>query len=145
MIGPAEIAALRTAEPLAFAATGPDDPAYMVYTSGTAGRPKGVVHAQRAAWARRMMWDGWYGLRPDDRVLHAGAFNWTYTLGAGLTDPWAIGATALIYAGPADRAVWPRLCAAHGATIFAATPGVYRQMLEAGRISARASPGSATG
>jgi acyl-coenzyme A synthetase/AMP-(fatty) acid ligase len=78
-----------------------------------------------------MMWDGWYGLTPDDRVLHAGAFNWTYTLGAGLTDPWAAGATALIYAGPPDREVWPRLTAAHGATIFAAVPGVYRQMLAA--------------
>ena len=47
-------------------------------------------------WARRMMWQGWYGLGPDDRLLHAGAFNWTYTLGTGLMDPWSIGATALI-------------------------------------------------
>jgi 4-hydroxybenzoate-CoA ligase len=78
-----------------------------------------------------MMWEGWYGLTKQDRVLHAGAFNWTYTLGAGLTDPWARGATALIYAGPPDRHVWPRLAAAHGATIFAAVPGVYRQMLDA--------------
>ncbi|WP_415009638.1 acyl-CoA synthetase [Amaricoccus sp.] len=126
-----DIAALRRADPVDFAETDPDDPAYMVYTSGTAGRPKGVVLAQRAAWARRMMWDGWYGLGPDDRVLHAGAFNWTYTLGAGLTDPWAAGATALIYAGPADRHVWPRLADAHRATIFAGAPGVYRQMLNA--------------
>ena len=63
-------------------------------------------------------------------MLHAGAFNWTYTLGAGLTDPWAAGATALVYAGPPDRGIWPRLVAAHGATIFAAVPGIYRQMLE---------------
>jgi acyl-coenzyme A synthetase/AMP-(fatty) acid ligase len=131
VLGPAEIAALRAADPVDFAATGPDDPAYVVYTSGTGGRPKGVVHAQRAAWARRMMWDGWYGLTPDDRVLHAGAFNWTYTLGAGLTDPWAAGATALIYAGPRDRDVWPALAAAHRPTLFAAAPGVYRQMLGA--------------
>ena len=136
VIGPAEIAALRAGEPLPYAATDPDDPAYIVYTSGGSGRPKGVVHAQRAAWARRMMWDGWYGLTPEDRVLHAGAFNWTYTLGAGLTDPWAIGATALIYAGPPDRTIWPRLTAAHGATIFAAAPGVYRQMLEASDLGA---------
>ena len=131
-----DLAGLREHAPAAFAATAPDDPAYIVYTSGTGGRPKGVVHAQRAAWARRMMWDGWYGLTPDDRVLHAGAFNWTYTLGAGLTDPWAIGATALIYAGPPDRHVWPALAAAHGATIFAAAPGVYRQMLDAPGLAA---------
>ncbi len=131
-IGAAEIAALRDAPPAEFAETAPDDPAFMVYTSGTGGQPKGVVLAQRAAWARRMMWDGWYGLRPEDRVLHAGAFNWTFTLGAGLTDPWARGASALLYCGPADRAVWPALAAAHGATIFAGAPGVYRQMLGAG-------------
>ena len=130
-IGPDALAELSGHAPAAFAATAPDDPAFIVYTSGTGGRPKGVVHAQRAAWARRMMWDGWYGLTGDDRVLHAGAFNWTYTLGAGLTDPWAAGATALIYAGPADRTIWPRLAAAHAPTIFAAAPGVYRQMLAA--------------
>jgi acyl-coenzyme A synthetase/AMP-(fatty) acid ligase len=121
---------LRGRPPAAFAETAPDDPAYMVYTSGTSGRPKGVVHGQRAAWARRMMWDGWYGLTSQDRVLHAGAINWTFTLGVGLTDPWAAGATALVYAGPPDRHVWPRLAAAHRPTIFAASPGVYRQMLD---------------
>jgi len=137
VLGPDALAALADAPPACFAETRADDPAYMVYTSGASGRPKGVVHAQRAAWARRMMWTGWYGLTPEDRVLHAGAFNWTYTLGAGITDPWAIGATALIYAGPADRTVWPRLAAAHCATIFAAVPGVYRQMLETGDDLAR--------
>jgi 4-hydroxybenzoate-CoA ligase len=125
----ADFETLRAAPAHPFVRTRRDDPAFMVYTSGTGGRPKGVVHAQRSAWARRMMWDGWYGLGASDRVLHAGAFNWTYTLGAGLTDPWAAGATALIYTGSPDRHVWPRLARAHGATIFAAAPGVYRQML----------------
>lgn len=127
--GPAEISEMRQASEAGFADTRAEDPAFMVYTSGTGGRPKGVVHAQRSAWARRMMWNGWYGLTREDRVLHAGAFNWTYTLGAGLTDPWARGAAALIYTGARDRHVWPALAEAHGATIFAAAPGVYRQML----------------
>ncbi len=124
-----ELIDLRKNPPSTYADTAAHDPAYMVYTSGSGGSPKGVVHAQRAAWARRMMWEGWYGLTPSDRVLHAGAFNWTYTLGAGLTDPWAIGATALIYTGKPDRHIWPELARNHHPTIFAAVPGVYRQML----------------
>jgi len=131
ILRPADWAALGAHAPGAIADTASEDPAFLIYTSGTGGRAKGVLHAQRSAWARRMMWDGWYGLGAGDTVLHAGAFNWTYTLGAGLTDPWAVGATTLIYAGPADREVWPRLAARHGATIFAAVPGVYRQMLRA--------------
>ncbi len=110
----------------------PERPAYAVFTSGTSGRPRAVLHAHRAIWARRMMWNGWYGLRPDDRLMHAGAFNWTYTLGTGLMDPWSRGATALIPAAGTAPADLPALIAEHGATIFAAAPGVYRQMLRAG-------------
>ena len=75
------------------------------------------------------MLDAWEGLRETDMVLHAGAINWTYTLGVGLMDPFCRGATAVLYDGPADASVWPKLIARFGATIFAAVPGVYRQML----------------
>ena len=108
-----------------------DRPAYIIYTSGTSGAPRAVVHAHRAILARRMMWEGWYGLRPSDRLLHAGAFNWTYTLGTGLLDPWTIGATALIPAPGTPSTDLPAHLAASEATIFAAAPGVYRQMLRA--------------
>ncbi len=126
---PQDIASTQQA---AFAATRANDLAYIIYTSGSSGRPKGVAHAHRAVWARRMMWDGWYGLTADDVMLHAGAFNWTYTLGAGLMDPWAIGASTLIYNGPRDPGVWSTLTKDFGATIFAAAPGVYRQYLKSG-------------
>ncbi|MEO1773545.1 MAG: AMP-binding protein [Pseudomonadota bacterium] len=130
-LGPTTLAEMATEAPGPVADTAADDPAFLIFTSGTSGSPRGVLHAQRSAWARRMMWQGWYGLSEADRVLHAGAFNWTYTLGAGLTDPWAAGATALVYAGPPDPLIWPRLAAHHHPTIFAAVPGVYRQMLRA--------------
>ncbi|MEP4198154.1 MAG: class I adenylate-forming enzyme family protein [Aliishimia sp.] len=108
----------------------PDRAAYIVYTSGTSGKPRAVLHAHRAIWARRMMHDGWYGLHHADRMLHAGAFNWTYTMGTGLMDPWSVGATALIPSPNTAPDVLPGLMARHNATLFAAAPGVYRKFLK---------------
>ncbi len=108
MLDQAAIRALRDLPPADYALGDPDRPAYAVFTSGTSGATRAVLHAHRAIWARGMMVEGWYGLSDDDRLLHAGAFNWTYTLGTGLMDPWTIGATALIpaegvAAGPIGR------------------------------------------
>jgi len=104
--------------------------AYIVFTSGTSGSARAVCHAHRAIWARQMMHEGWYGLTASDRLLHAGSFNWTYTLGTGLMDPWTVGATSLIPAPGVDAATLPLLLRRFDATIFAGVPGVYRQLLK---------------
>jgi acyl-coenzyme A synthetase/AMP-(fatty) acid ligase len=121
--------AMYDLRPAAYAMGDPDRAGYIIYTSGTSGQPRAVTHAHRAIWARRMMWQDWYGLVETDRLLHAGAFNWTYTLGTGLLDPWTRGATALIPAHGVTPDQLGPLMAEHGATIFAAAPGVYRQLL----------------
>ncbi|MFE6868132.1 amino acid adenylation domain-containing protein [Kitasatospora sp. NPDC057692] len=51
------------------AATGPDDPAYLVYTSGSTGTPKGVLVPQRALAARVAWMREGYRLTAADRVL----------------------------------------------------------------------------
>ena len=89
-------------------------PAYLIFTSGTSGAPKGVLHAQRAVWGRRPMYQGWYGIGPSDVMLHTGAFNWTYTLGTGLCDPFANAATSVVYTGDKDPAIWGNLIARPG-------------------------------
>lgn len=124
-----DLAAMMDHAPADYAMGDPDRLAYVVFTSGSSGRPKAVAHAHRAFRARRMMWEGWYGLRPTDRVLHAGAFNWTFTLGTGLLDPWSIGATALIPAPRTPPEGLALLLKRHDATIFAAAPGVFRKLL----------------
>ncbi len=113
-----------------YAETGPNHPAYLIYTSGTTASPKGVVHAHRVAVGRVPMYEGWYGIKPDDRVLHAGAFNWTYTLGTGLIDPWANGVTSIVYTGIKSPEVWAPLIRKTQATVFAAVPSLMRQILK---------------
>lgn len=125
-------AALRAAQPGEYADTAADDPAFLVYTSGSTGRPKGVLHAQRSVWGRRAMRAGWHGLGAGDRVMHTGAFNWTYTLGVGLSDPWSVGATAILNAGNRAPQVWPRLAARWHPTVIASVPGLYRRILKYG-------------
>ncbi|MCA0272441.1 MAG: acyl--CoA ligase [Proteobacteria bacterium] len=107
----------------------PDRLAYVVMTSGTSGTARAVAHAHRVVWARRMMHQGWQGLGATDRLFHAGALNWTYTLGVGLLDPWAVGATAMVLAEGTGVAQIPLLLKRHQVSIFAAVPGVYRKIL----------------
>ena len=71
VLTPQALDALFLYEPIAdYADTSAQDPAYLVYTSGTTSRPKGVLHAHRAAWGRRPMLTHWTGLRAEDVMLH---------------------------------------------------------------------------
>lgn len=121
---------LQTTSPRAHHTSGRDDLAYIVYTSGTSGRPRAVAHAHRAIWARRMMIRDWYDLHSNDRLLHAGAFNWTFTLGTGLMDPLTVGATALVPKACTQPSDLASLLRSSDATIFAAVPGIYRHILK---------------
>lgn len=131
LIRESQIAGFADLPPADFAEGDPERLAYIIYTSGSSGQPRAVMHAHRAILARQAMFEGWYGLRPTDRLLHAGAFNWTFTLGTGLMDPWTLGATALIPAEGTAIEQIPLLTRRHGATILAAAPGVFRRMLRA--------------
>src|SRR5690606_4773332 len=62
----------------------------------------------------------------------SGTLNWTYTLGGGLFDPWAGGATALIPAEGVAAEQLPLLARRFDVTVFAAVPGVYRRILAQG-------------
>ena len=125
----AALAAITTWE--ANAETRPDDAAYLVYTSGTTGYPKGVLHGHRSLIGRSPASTYWFDFAGSgDRIMHSGKFNWTYVLGSALMDPLYRGKTVIAHEGRNDAATWPRLIAKHGATIFIGVPTVYRQILQ---------------
>ena len=113
-------------------ATRASDPAYLVYTSGTTGFPKGVLHAHRALIGREPASEYWFNFDPIkvDRILHSGKFNWTYVLGSGLMDPLYRGKTVIVHEGRNDANTWTRLIAKHQATIFIGVPTIYRQIIQ---------------
>ena len=115
-----------------FYKTKAEDPAYLVYTSGTTGYPKGVLHAHRALIGRGPASQYWFDFHSsgDDRILHSGKFNWTYVLGSGLMDPLYLGKTVIVYEGKNDANTWIQLIKKHQATIFIGVPTIYRQLIQ---------------
>ncbi|WP_036299836.1 acyl-CoA synthetase [Methylotenera sp. L2L1] len=109
-----------------------EDPAYLVYTSGTTGYPKGVLHAHRALLGRQPAAQYWfnYSEQVQDRIMHSGKFNWTYVLGTGLMDPLYLGKTVIVHEGKNDAQKWLDLIQKHQATIFIGVPTIYRQILQ---------------
>ena len=107
-----------------------EDAAYLVYTSGTTGHPKGVLHAHRAMIGRTPAASHWFDFHPGDRIMHSGKFNWAYVLGSGLMDPLYNGLTVIVHEGANDATLWPRLIAKHGCTVFIGVPTIYRQIIQ---------------
>lgn len=107
------------------------DPAYLVYTSGTTGYPKGVLHSHRSMIGRTPASTYWFDFSDvNDRIMHSGKFNWTYVLGSGLMDPLYLGKTVIVHEGRNDANTWPRLIKKHSATIFVGVPTIYRQIVQ---------------
>ncbi|WNC68770.1 acyl-CoA synthetase [Thalassotalea nanhaiensis] len=111
-------------------ASTPDDPAYLVYTSGTTGYPKGVLHAHRSLIGRLPASRFWFDFKEGDRIMHSGKFNWTYVLGSALMDPLFHGHTVIVHEGANDASTWPNLIAKHDCTIFIGVPTIYRQIIQ---------------
>ena len=72
-----------------------EDPALVVFTSGTAGRPKAIRHGQRYLAGQRIQARHWFGARPGELAWCTAASGWSKSARNVFVAPWLCGATAL--------------------------------------------------
>jgi acyl-coenzyme A synthetase/AMP-(fatty) acid ligase len=73
------------------------DPCLITFTSGTAGEPKAVLHAQRYLLGQRLQAEHWLGARAGELVWCTAASGWSKSARNVFIAPWLSGAAALLH------------------------------------------------
>ncbi|HYX30269.1 MAG TPA: benzoate-CoA ligase family protein [Pyrinomonadaceae bacterium] len=122
--------------------------AFILYTSGSTGEPKGAVHSQgdifytNETYCREVL-----NLRDSDRLFSSSRLPFAYGLGNAFTFPLLNGCTAILCREKPTAEVIARIFDEYRPTIFFGVPVVYRMLLEPHQagVRVRASVGRSAG
>ena len=119
------------------AATRPQDPALLHFTSGTTGRPKGAVHVHEAVVAHHATTRFALDLRPGDIFWCTADPGWVTGTSYGIIGPLTCGATVVTDAADFDARRWYGILEQERVAVFYTAPTALRMLMRKGVDLAR--------
>jgi acetyl-CoA synthetase len=113
---------------------GPEDPAVIIFTSGTTGDPRGVVYPQRYLTGQRLQAEHWVGARKGELAWCTAAPGWSKSTRNAFIAPWLRGAAALIHDGRFDPDERLELIEREGVNVLCQAPTEYRILAKRTRL-----------
>ncbi len=114
------------------AATGPETPSVLHYTSGTTGKPKGALHVHGSLPAQYLTSKWVLDLQPDDIYWCNADPGWVTGTSYGIIGPWANGITQVVLDAGFGAERWYDFLARHRVTVWYSAPTAIRLLMREG-------------
>jgi acyl-coenzyme A synthetase/AMP-(fatty) acid ligase len=126
--------ALLAGPPAVAAELGGEDPCLITFTSGTAGEPKPVLHAQRYLAGQQLQADHWLAPDPDELVWCTAASGWSKSARNVFVAPWLRGAAALLHDARFDPDERLEILERERVNVLCMAPTEYRVIAKRSRL-----------